>query len=214
MRATSQGLAGQVADELRGKILRGELQPGQRLSEERVREQLSTSRSTLREAFQLLVRERLLVHRLARGVFVRELCREDVVDLYRARRTVQCAALAAVASPDPTAVERVQRAVREGRDAATHGDWDRVAAASVRFHLELSALSGSARLTALVAELLTEFRLAYARMDDRRAFHLDFLDRNAEIAQAVAKGQLEEAVDLLRRYLDDSEAMVLLRYDD
>ena len=76
------GAASRVADMLREQVLAGELQPGHRLAEEQVRADLGVARSTLREAFQLLIRERLLVHHLSRGVFVRELIRQDVSDLY------------------------------------------------------------------------------------------------------------------------------------
>ena len=62
-----------VADALRDPVIEGELLPGAELSQERVQDALGVSRSTLREALQVLVRERLLVHELSRGVFVRRL---------------------------------------------------------------------------------------------------------------------------------------------
>jgi len=82
-----------VADALRTRIIEGELLPGAKLSQERVQDALGVSRGTLREALQVLVRERLLVHELSRGVFVRRLGLADVADLYAVRRVVECAAL-------------------------------------------------------------------------------------------------------------------------
>src|SRR5882672_3478986 len=88
----STGAANRVADALREQIAAGRLAPGSRLSEDAFRRTYGVSRSTLREAFRLLIGERLLVHQLSRGVFVRQLGPGDVSDLYEVRRIVECAA--------------------------------------------------------------------------------------------------------------------------
>ncbi|WP_432477226.1 GntR family transcriptional regulator [Nocardioides sp. GXQ0305] len=205
--------ASRVADRLRERVLAGDLQPGQRLAEELVRAELGVARSTLREAFQLLIRERLLVHQLSRGVFVRELTRQDVSDLYEVRRVVECGALAEVESLRPEALRHLSRALADGHEAADREDWQAVAAASIHFHQALVGLAGSARLDALVAQVLGEFRLAYARMDDTEAFHEAFLARNVEIADRVRSGDLDGAQRLLQDYLRDSENALLARYE-
>ncbi len=202
-----------VADRLRAMVLEGALQPGQRLAEETVRAQLGVARSTLREAFSLLLRERLLVHELSRGVFVRELTREDVSDLYEVRRVVECGALSEVDALRPAGLRLISEALAEGHAAAALADWQAVAAASIRFHQALVGLAGSPRLDALIAQVLGEFRLAYARMDDTETFHEAFLARNEEIADRVRSGDLPGAADVLRTYLRDSEKALLSRYD-
>ena len=212
-REQRESAASRVADRLRERVLAGELQPGQRLSEEAVRAELGVARSTLREAFQLLVRERLLVHHLSRGVFVRELTRQDVSDLYEVRRVLECGALAEVETLQPQALQRLSRALDEGHRAARRADWQAVAAASIGFHQALVGLAGSDRLDALVAQVLGEFRLAYARMDDTATFHEAFLARNVEIADRVRSGDLPGATRLLKDYLRDSEHALLARYD-
>jgi DNA-binding GntR family transcriptional regulator len=208
-----ESAASRVADRLRELVLAGDLLPGQRLSEEAVRAQLGVARSTLREAFQLLLRERLLVHHLSRGVFVRELTRQDVSDLYQVRRVVECGALAEVETLRPDTLRRLSLALADGHEAAARADWQAVAAASIRFHQALVGLAGSARLDALVTQVLGEFRLAYARMDDTEAFHEAFLARNVEIADHVRSGDLAGARELLRDYLRDSERALVARYD-
>jgi DNA-binding GntR family transcriptional regulator len=205
--------ASRVADRLRERVLAGELQPGQRLAEEVVRAELGVARSTLREAFQLLLREGLLVHHLSRGVFVRELTRQDVSDLYQVRRVVECGALAEVETLRPAGLRQLSQALVDGRAAAAREDWQAVAAASIGFHRALVGLAGSARLDALVAQVLGEFRLAYARMDDTETFHEAFLARNVEIADHVRSGDLAGAARLLHDYLRDSETALLARYE-
>ena len=212
-REQRESAASRVADRLRERVLAGELQPGQRLSEEVVRADLGVARSTLREAFQLLVRERLLIHHLSRGVFVRELTRQDVSDLYEVRRVLECGALAEVETLEPRALQRLSGTLDAGHAAADRADWQAVAAASIGFHQALVGLAGSDRLDALVAQVLGEFRLAYARMDDTATFHEAFLARNVEIADRVRSGDLSGATRLLRDYLRDSESALLARYE-
>src|SRR5581483_9844364 len=77
--------AERVADVLRELITRGDLPAGTALREQQLVSSLDVSRNTLREAFRLLSRERLVVYHLHRGVSVRELDEHDVEDLYRTR---------------------------------------------------------------------------------------------------------------------------------
>ena len=201
-----------VADTLRARIMAGELLPGARLSQERVQEAMGVSRSTLREALQLLIRERLLVHELSRGVFVRRLGLADVADLYAVRRVVECAALRSVTAMTPGGLRRLRAAIEDGQAAAAAGRWDQVAAASIRFHEGLVALAGSPRLDALVSGVLAEFRLAYGLMHDPQAFHVRFLGLHEDIARAVSDGDLERAAVLLEDYLREAERQVVAHY--
>src|SRR3954449_13009123 len=85
--------AERVADILRSRIAEGYFPPGTRLSEDSIGGALGVSRNTLREAFRLLTHERLLVHELNRGVFVRVLTVADVHDLYRFRAILESEAI-------------------------------------------------------------------------------------------------------------------------
>ena len=211
---TSDGAASRVADALRAQILAGELVPGSRISEDRARQAHGVSRSTLREAFRLLIRERLLVHELSRGVFVRRLSRPDVADLYQARRVIECAAVRSIESLSLPGLRRLAAAITDGRRAAEVDRWDEVAAASIRFHEALVALAGSERLDAIISGVLAEFRLAYAYMRDTQLFHSAFLKRNGEIADTLRTGNTEAAADMLAQYLHDAETELLTNFVD
>lgn len=210
----SSGAASRIADALRTQIAAGELLPGTRLSEERVREAHGVSRSTLREAFQRLIREGLLVHELSRGVFVRQLSRQDISDLYEVRRIIEGAALRHIRTLTPAGLRRLAAAIAEGHAAAEEHSWEAVAAASIKFHEALVALAGSARLDAMMSGILAEFRLAYAHMRDTQVFHAAFLKRHDEIAGALRLGDVEGAASLLDTYLQDAETTLLSHYVD
>lgn len=203
----------QATDTLRRLIIGGRLAPGVQLSEEEVRGALGVSRSTLREAFQILVRERLIVHDLGRGVFVRHLTVADVVDLYRVRRVVEVGALreaqahAAAGTPPPAAaVRRLHEATDAGEAALASGDWTDVALASAAFHRAVADLADSPRLGELVGQVLDEFRLAYPLMPEAVRRDDPYIAWHRRIADLVDAGRLADAAALLAEYLDDAES--------
>ncbi|MFF8276114.1 GntR family transcriptional regulator [Streptomyces lateritius] len=203
--------AERVADILRTRIAEGFFPPGVRLSEESIGGALGVSRNTLREAFRLLTHERLLVHQLNRGVFVRVLTVDDVDDIYRTRRLVECAVVHGLGEP-PFALDGLVDAVEEGWRAARAADWTGVSTANIHFHRELVALAGSARTDELMRGVLAELRLAFHVVDDPRALHEPYLMRNREILDALLAGERATAERLLMGYLDDSRARIVEVY--
>ncbi|MFI6340401.1 GntR family transcriptional regulator [Streptomyces sp. NPDC050535] len=203
--------AERVADILRSRIAEGYFPPGTRLSEDSIGAALGVSRNTLREAFRLLTHERLLVHELNRGVFVRVLTVEDVEDIYRTRALVECAVVRGLGEP-PYAVDGLATAVANGQRAARESEWKGVSTANIHFHRELVALAGSARTDELMRSVFAELRLAFHVVDDPRRLHEPYLARNREILQTLQKGDRDEAGRLLTVYLDDSRKGLVAVY--
>ncbi len=197
--------AERVSDILRSRIAEGYFPPGTRLSEDAIGGALGVSRNTLREAFRLLTHERLLVHRLNRGVFVRVLTIEDVEDIYRTRRLVECAVVRGLGEP-PYALDGVAGAVADGVAAAAGERWKGVSTANIHFHRELVALAGSARTDELMRSVFAELRLAFHVVDDPRRLHEPYLERNQRILETLRAGDAARAERLLAAYLEDSLA--------
>ncbi|MEU6395123.1 GntR family transcriptional regulator [Streptomyces sp. NPDC046939] len=195
--------AERVADILRSRIADGFFPPGTRLSEDSIGGALGVSRNTLREAFRLLTHERLLEHRLNRGVFVRVLSVDDVEDIYRIRRMIECAVVRSLGEP-PYAVDGVAAAVADGQRAAKAREWKGVSTANIHFHRELVALARSERTDELMRSVLAELRLAFHVVDDPRRLHEPYLARNHTIVQTLREGRRDDAEALLAAYLDDS----------
>ncbi|MFE9123445.1 GntR family transcriptional regulator [Streptomyces sp. NPDC007172] len=203
--------AERVADILRTRIAEGFFPPGVRLVEDAIGKALGVSRNTLREAFRLLTHERLLVHELNRGVFVRVLAVEDVADIYRTRRLVECAVVQGLGEP-PYFLDGLDAAVSGGERAAGEGDWPGVSTANIHFHRELVGLAGSVRTDELMRGVLAELRLAFHVVDDPRRLHQPYLVRNREILEALRAGERDAARRLLADYLDDSRAQLVEAY--
>ncbi|QEV16959.1 GntR family transcriptional regulator [Streptomyces alboniger] len=205
--------AERVSDILRSRIAEGYFPPGTRLSEDSIGGALGVSRNTLREAFRLLTHERLLVHQLNRGVFVRVLTVEDVEDIYRTRRLVECAVVRGLALDEPPfALDAVAGAVEDGVRAAAGKDWKGVSTANIHFHRELVALAGSARTDELMRSVFAELRLAFHIVADPRRLHEPYLERNQRILDTLREGRAAQAERLLAAYLEDSLANLVEVY--
>lgn len=212
--------AERVADVLRTHITDGLLVPGTRLSEEEIGAALGVSRNTLREAFRLLTHERLLVHEFNRGVFVRQLAVDDVRDLYRFRRIVECGAIAQSrqrrdgggAAPGSDLLVAVREAVEEGEAAARDGRWSEVGTANMRFHRAVAALAESPRIDESMRLALAELRLVFDVMAAPQKFHEPYLADNRTILELLETGDLEGAERALDGYLDAAEAQLVVAY--
>ncbi|MEU1464510.1 GntR family transcriptional regulator [Streptomyces sp. NPDC005727] len=203
--------AERVSDILRSRVAEGYFPPGTRLSEDAIGGALGVSRNTLREAFRLLTHERLLVHELNRGVFVRVLTVEDVEDIYRIRALVECAVVRGLGEP-PYALDGLAAAVTEGQLATHENDWKALGTANIHFHRELVALAGSERTDELMRSVFAELRLAFHVVDHPRRLHEPYLARNRQILQAMQSGDRREAERLLSTYLADSLERVVEVY--
>ncbi|WP_445188536.1 GntR family transcriptional regulator [Pseudonocardia sp. Cha107L01] len=203
--------AERVAGILRTRVSAGYFPPGTRLAEEDITEALGISRNTLREAFRLLTHERLLEHKLNRGVFVRVLDMADVLDLYRVRKHVECSVARTVTEPPPNLAD-IADAVRQGELSLGEQDWRGLGTANIRFHQEIVAVAGSPRLDELMRGVLAELRLVFHVMANPRWFHEPYLSRNRDILAALERGNGVEAEHLLAKYLDDAERQLVEAY--
>ncbi|MFF4287469.1 GntR family transcriptional regulator [Streptomyces sp. NPDC001633] len=205
--------AERVADILRDRITEGYFPPGARLSEESIGGALGVSRNTLREAFRLLTHERLLVHELNRGVFVRVVTVEDLDDIYRVRTLVECAAVRSLGEGPydegtTAAIAGIEAAVQAGEAASRDREWQDLSTANIRFHQGIVALAGSPRTEELMRGVLAELRLVFHVMADPRRFHAPYLTRNRQIVEALQAGDAAEAERLLLSYLEDSRSQL------
>lgn len=176
-----------VCAELRRLIISGTLTPGQALNEKAVAEQLGVSRSPVREAFQRLVSERLLVSERNKSVTVSEFSPTDIQEIYDARIAIESHAARMIISAGGATVERaaehLEGALRALREELDDGDRLAVAQADLAFHQALVKCGRNSRLVAayelLSAETLTcmaWLENAKPSGDELMQDHRDFID--------------------------------------
>ncbi|MDX8029849.1 GntR family transcriptional regulator [Lentzea sp. BCCO 10_0856] len=205
--------AQKVADMLRERVLDGELAPGLRLSEEAIGGALGVSRNTLREAFRLLTRDRLLVHEHSRGVFVRRPTGDDVRDLYAARRVIECGALRRWNDVTEALREAARAPVRQAVTRAEKNDWTRAGQANIQFHRAIVRLAGSERLNEESDRLFAELMLAFNVAQEINDFYQSYVPWNLRIVELLNNGEVDQAVGQLTEYLDAAEQDLVSRLE-
>jgi DNA-binding GntR family transcriptional regulator len=149
-----------VARELRALVVSGEVQPGERLVEERLTERFGVSRPPLREALRILEQEGLVQRLPRRGAIVTPLAADDVREIYSLRWALERLALElALPLEDAARLEPLREAVEAMRSA---GDRQALLESNWRFHLALVSLPGHRRLLAAYESLLAQLRLCMA----------------------------------------------------
>jgi DNA-binding GntR family transcriptional regulator len=127
-------LSRQIRDSLVGRIVSGEIQPGERLVETRLAGTYGTSQAPVREALRELEAMRMVETRPRRGTFVRHFVQQTLRESYVVRAALEETAtrLALLAGTVP--VDALRSQVDAMRAAARAADLDASTKASVAFH--------------------------------------------------------------------------------
>lgn len=148
-----------AAEQLRAMILSGQVQPGERLTEERLTQQLGISRSPLREALGLVQQEGLLERLPRRGARVTRLADQDVYEILTLRSALERLAVdlgVPVRSADR--LEACREALARMEECVPAGDRAGLVECGYAFHRTIVALPGHRRLlefyTSLQQQLL------------------------------------------------------------
>ena len=156
----SQTLVAVVQDELERQILRGELAPGERLSEQAIGTALSVSRGPVREACRALADIGLVTLVPNRGAFVKQLTQKDAYEVYdlRAGMVGLSASLLALNLTEPVAAE-LDSYVAQMDSAAKGEDFTRFSKLNLDFHDCIVSATGNSRLLKIYRSLVKEFSL-------------------------------------------------------
>jgi DNA-binding GntR family transcriptional regulator len=199
-----------IADGICDLILRGEVEPGTPLRESQLQATIGVSRNTIREALRLLERDGLVTYHPYRGVTVTELSREDVIDLFRARVSVELSALEAAAEMSEADMHILGEA-RDRREAAVAaGDWHAAFDADMSFHAALVGALHSDTLDEFFVGLLRKLRLGFYIGG---GLSTEGRERDTEqhrrIVELLRKGELEACGEAVQEHLADAEAILL-----
>lgn len=194
-----------AAEELRRRILSGELGQGARLTEERLTEELGISRPPLREAMRLLEQDGLIIKVPRIGSQVVELTPHDYWELLTLRYALETAAFRlAIPITDETRLKEPRQAL-EDMEACAGGDSRAdMVQAGYRFHLALVAIAGHSRIVEVFRSLQAQLQLCMALETKSSPETLaDNVERHRQLLAAVESGDLTRALAALEAHGHD-----------
>jgi DNA-binding GntR family transcriptional regulator len=148
----------EVAELLRQRIFRRELEPGSWIDEVRLAQEFGISRTPLREALKVLAAEGLVTMKVRRGAYVTEVSEQDLAEVYHLLALLESDAAAEVARGATDAQLAELQALHDELETAA-GDRDRFFALNERFHMRLLELAGNRWRNQLVADLRKVMKL-------------------------------------------------------
>ncbi|BBH70214.1 GntR family transcriptional regulator [Actinoplanes sp. OR16] len=191
-----RSLSTQVYHLLRERIISGDLQPGQRLIEREICEQLEVSRIPLREALPQLEADGFIRTLPRRGAMVTRLTLHDIEELFDVRESLEVlAAKLAATHRDPAGLESLRARITQARTALDNHADQEAAAANVAFHDDVLTLSRNSLLRNLMQPLNGRMQWLFRMTADRdirvqcaehEGLYAAIRDGHAELAGALA----------------------------
>ena len=156
---TPKALYEQVAEQLRQRIFRRDLEPGSWIDELKIAEEFGISRTPLREALKVLAAEGLVTMKVRRGAYVTEMSEKDLRDVYHLLGLLESDAAGVVAQTASDAQLQELCALHAELKACVR-DHDRFFAINERFHMQLLALANNRWRDQMVADLRKVMKLS------------------------------------------------------
>lgn len=193
-----------VFNTLRQAILRGELQPGERLLEIHLANKLGVSRTPIREAIRKLELEGLVLMIPRKGAVVAEITEKSLRDVLEVRRALEeLAVKLACDKIQDEEIEELKAAAKEFEKALGTGDVTVYAEADVKFHDIIYRTTDNQRLIQLLYNLreqMYRYRVEYLK---REEVHETLLTEHQHIIEMIEKRDEKRAVDAVCAHIDN-----------
>lgn len=202
----------QVVTLVRDAILGFRLQPGQRLVERELVEQLGISRPTVREVLRQLAAEGLVTVVPQRGAVVTALSADDAADIYEMRASLEALAVQRfVQRATPEQVADLRDAVAEIERTAEAVDSLEQLGAKDRFYEVLFTGSGSEPLQQTLAGLQARVRLLRATSLAEPGRPREAAAELRAVVDAVEAGDADAAAAACAHHIHNAAATALAR---
>lgn len=185
---------------LRERIIRGDLQPGSRISESEIARECGTSRQPVREAFIKLNDEGLLSVRPQRATLVRKISIDAVNDARFVREAIEAdIAIFLARSRTTEDIAELKRQIKEQKAAAKNSK-DRFMALDETFHRTLAMRAGKEHAWRVVESI--KGQMDRVRFLSLTHFPTDtIVEQHMSIVEAIAEGQAAAAGRAMRKHL-------------
>ncbi len=197
-----------VFNTLRQAILKGELEPGERLMEIQLADRLGVSRTPIREAIRKLELEGLVLMIPRKGAEVAKISEKNLRDVLEVRRSLEeLATELACQRMSPEDLQELEAAQDEFRQAIQEGDFMKIAESDEHYHDVIYQGTGNTRLVQILNNLqeqMYRYRLEYIK---DTAKHQILLVEHDHIFRAL-ECRVTEAKAAMREHIDNQEITV------
>jgi DNA-binding GntR family transcriptional regulator len=195
-----------VTGVLRQAILDGYFEPGERLVQEAIAEDLGVSRTPLREAITALESEGLLQSKPHRGVFVAKVSKKDIREVFALRALLEAEVARQAASTIPDAVlNDLETRLKAAQQAYEDGDHVAQFEADRYFHETLREFIENSLLREVLDGVNNRISIVRRFAQTKPGSHVDkFAEEHLAILEALQQRDSERAARLMQSHLKNS----------
>ncbi len=194
---------------LRQAILKGELEPGERLMEIQLAERLGVSRTPIREAIRKLELEGLVLMIPRKGAEVAKISEKSLRDVLEVRRSLEELAIElACQRMGEAEIEQLTEAQQDFAQAIRVGDAMAIAESDEHYHDIIYQGTMNPRLVQILNNLreqMYRYRLEYIKDADK---HQILLAEHEQILKAIKVRHVAEAKEAMRAHIDNQAITV------
>lgn len=198
-------LVDNALEAMRSAILQGQLAPGERLLEIPLARDLGISRSSLREALQLLEKDGIIYSLPRKGKFVQTFDLRRIDELYSLRMVLECFAADLVCERiDDGGIAALHGALEQMRQAALNEDVRLLARQDILFHQTIVELAQHSLLQRAWMENISGKLHILLNITEPTHQPQDALDRHTRLVEGIISGDRQRAEKLIRLHIDDA----------
>ena len=198
----AKSLTEQAADEIRARIVLGDVALGSSLSENTLAAELGVSKTPVREALLQLKSEGLVSIQPQRGSFVFDMSAAEVVQLGELRETLELAALRLAAKHDPRElVKELRGIVGEMRKTLDRNDAAAYRKLDADFHRAFFDHSGNVYLLASYLGIAFRIQALRSRLSADPVLNRSSYVDHEKICKLVDEGRIADASKLLSSHV-------------
>lgn len=204
-----------VFNTLRQAILKGEMEPGERLMEITLANKLGVSRTPIREAIRKLELEGLVNMIPRKGAVVASISEKDMRDVLEVRITLEeLAVKLAINNMGNEDVDMLKKAGLVFENAVISRDIVNMVEADVAFHDIIYNKTGNNRLIQIINNLreqMYRYRLEYIK--DART-HSILINEHNDIIESICRKDVEAAKAAVREHIGNQERGIVRAIKD
>lgn len=199
-----------VFNTLRHAILKGELEPGERLMEIALAQKLGVSRTPIREAIRKLELEGLVVMVPRKGAEVADITEKDLRDVLEVRTALEELSIElAMRNMTEKNFEELEAANVTFAKNSEGDDLIKIAESDVAFHEIIYMATGNNRLIQMINNLreqMYRYRLEYIK---DKSSHERLVAEHNRIIAAMKSGDISEAKAAIKLHVENQEENIL-----
>ncbi len=210
-----KNLSEEVYEIIKKKIICHEFKPGERVIDKHIAEELGVSRSLVRQAFNILEKQELLVQIPRTGFFVREITRKDVQEIYDIRKLLETEATRlAVPGIKEEDINYLEKIFNRAKEELKEGIVKNTIKADANLHDIIQNNCGNQRLAKMIKKYSNQY--VFYRIIDLS--HIKRAEKSYRehyrIFTAIKNKDVVKSTQLMSKHIENAKNIILTNFED